>query len=79
MTTEEELKSVAKVVDRLVERFPDIPRSSIERAVLEEHKALDGRPIREYVPVLVERGARGRLRAASRGAATSDSEGYAPI
>lgn len=62
MSAEEELRAVAKIVDRLAERFPHIPRQSIERAVLEEHKALDGRPIRDYVPVLVERGAKGRLR-----------------
>ncbi|TFC44366.1 hypothetical protein E3T26_01090 [Cryobacterium sp. TMT1-21] len=69
MSTDEELRAIAKVVDRLAERFPHIPRSSIERAVLEEHKALDGRPVREYVPVLVERGAKGRLR--GHGAATT--------
>ncbi|TFC84321.1 hypothetical protein E3T28_00460 [Cryobacterium sinapicolor] len=62
MSTESERNAVAKVVDRLVERFPHIPRESIERAVLEEHTALEGRPIRDYVPVLVERGATGRLR-----------------
>ncbi|TFC82779.1 hypothetical protein E3T23_03685 [Cryobacterium cheniae] len=62
MSLEEELKAVAKVVDRLAERFPHIPRASIERAVLDEHTALDGSPIRDFVPVLVERGARGRLR-----------------
>ncbi|TFC52623.1 hypothetical protein E3T26_09165 [Cryobacterium sp. TMT1-21] len=56
------MKAVAKVVDRLVERFPHSPRPSFGRAVLEEHKALDGRPIREYVPVLVEHRAKGRLR-----------------
>ena len=62
VSMEEELKAVAKVVDRLAERFPHIPRASIERAVLDEHTALNGSPIRDYVPVLVERGARGRLR-----------------
>ena len=62
MNPEEEEKAIAKVIDRLAERFPHIPRPSVEEVVLEEHKSFDGRPIRDFVPVLVEHGAKGRLR-----------------
>ncbi|MDN4643346.1 three-helix bundle dimerization domain-containing protein [Arthrobacter sp. PsM3] len=61
MNTDEELRAVGNVVDRLAERFPDISRSSIEEAVREEHRALEGGRVRDYVPVLVEHAARARL------------------
>ncbi|WP_374199806.1 three-helix bundle dimerization domain-containing protein [Arthrobacter sp. SO5] len=52
---------MVKVVDRLAERFPAVPRSSIEDAVREEHHALDSGRVRDFVPVLVERAAKARL------------------
>lgn len=58
---DDELKAVDMVVDRLAERFPRVPRPSIEQAVREEHQALDGGRIRDYVPVLVEHAAKARL------------------
>lgn len=48
-------------MERLAERFPDKDRSAIEQIVAEEHELLDDGPIRDYVPVLVERAARLRL------------------
>jgi hypothetical protein len=61
MTRDEELKAIGKVVDRLVERFPSVPRSNIEEAVREEHGALENGRVRDFVPVLVERAAKARL------------------
>jgi hypothetical protein len=55
-------KAVAEVSDRLAERFPSIPRSRIDEVVESERRALEGKPIRDYVPVLVEHGAKARLR-----------------
>jgi len=49
------------VIDRLAARFPDRERSIIEDVVAEEHELLDDGPIRDYVPVLVERAAKLRL------------------
>ncbi|MFF1383553.1 three-helix bundle dimerization domain-containing protein [Arthrobacter sp. NPDC058288] len=58
---DDESRAIDKVVDHLAERFPSVPRPSIERAVREEHQALaDGR-IRDYIPVLVEHAAKARL------------------
>ncbi|WEO76830.1 hypothetical protein BJQ94_15930 [Cryobacterium sp. SO2] len=66
MDTEErqhhEDQAVSQVIDRLAERFPDRPRSFIEDVVLDERHQLEGKPIRDYVPVLIEHGAKARLR-----------------
>ncbi len=64
MSTNEldEDKAVAEVVDRLAERFPSFQRGHIDEIVRSEHHALEGKPIRDYVPVLVEHGAKARLR-----------------
>lgn len=55
-------QAVSQVIDRLAEKFPDRPRSVIEGVVTEERHLLDGKPIRDYVPVLIEHGAKARLR-----------------
>ncbi|WP_308797261.1 three-helix bundle dimerization domain-containing protein [Agromyces silvae] len=62
MHTDEEDRAVDQVIDRLAERFPTADREHIAEVVDEEHHELDGNPIREYVPVLVEHDARDRLR-----------------
>ena len=59
MTTEPE--ALMAVVERLTERFPDQHRSAIEDVVAEEHGLLDDGPIRDFIPVLVERAAKIRL------------------
>lgn len=58
---DDESKAVDNVIDRLAQRFPHVPRQSIEQTVREEHKALAGGRIRDYVPVLVEHAAKARL------------------
>jgi len=63
--TEHEDHAVAQVIDRLAERYPDRPRSFIEDVVTAERHLLDGKPIRDYVPVLIEHGAKARLRRAT--------------
>ncbi|GAA1769164.1 hypothetical protein GCM10009712_16460 [Pseudarthrobacter sulfonivorans] len=57
----QEPEALMAVVDRLAERFPHEQRSEIEDIVAEEHGSLDEGPIREYVPILVERAAKLRL------------------
>jgi hypothetical protein len=58
----QEDQGIAKVVDRLADRFPTLARARVEQVVAETHRLLDGNPIRDYVPVLVERTAKDRLR-----------------
>jgi hypothetical protein len=59
----EEAKAVAAVADRLAGRFPEVPRDHVVELVNDAHLALEGNPIRDFVPVLVEHAARERLRA----------------
>lgn len=61
MTNEPEVRALMAVIDRLAARFPDRERAFIEGVVAEEHEALDDGPVRDYVPVLVERAAKLRL------------------
>lgn len=69
MNAEEEERAVDQVIDRLAKRFPDVPRERVAAIVGEEHLVLQGNPIRDFVPVLVEHEARDRLR----------SEGATPV
>ena len=62
MNAEEEARAVDQVVDRLAARFPDVSRDRVAAIVGEEHLELEGNPIRDFVPVLVEHEARERLR-----------------
>ena len=62
MISEPETQALLAVVDRLAKRFPDTQRSVIEDVVADEHSYLDDGPIRDYVPVLVERAAKLRLK-----------------
>jgi len=54
------------MVDRLSKHFPKAPRDHITETVREGYRALSGRPIRDFVPNLVEHGARTRLRREAR-------------
>jgi hypothetical protein len=56
-----EPEALLALTDRLAERFPEHQRSIIEQVVAEEHALFDDGPIRDYVPVLVERAAKLRL------------------
>ena len=58
-----EQRSVEEVVDRLTTKYPDIDRLEIGRIVAEEHQAFEGRPVRDFVPVLVEKSAKKRVKA----------------
>lgn len=61
MGVSEELRALGGVVDRLVEKFPAMPRDEIEDVVQQEHRSLDEGRVRDFVPVLVEHAARHRL------------------
>lgn len=57
-----ESREIDEVIERLRERFPSADVDRIREIVAEEHRAFDGRPIRDFVPVFVERSAAARLR-----------------
>jgi hypothetical protein len=58
----DEVQAVEQVYQRLVVRFPTVPVATVRATVQELHASLEG-PVRDYVPLLVERGARDRLSA----------------
>jgi hypothetical protein len=64
MGTPDEAHAVNAVIDRLAGRFPQLQRDQIASVVHEAHHELDGNPIRDFIPVLVEHEARERLQAA---------------
>lgn len=64
-----ELRELDEVVDRLVNRFPQIPEDRIWTLVGTEHRRFDGSPIRDFVSVLVERAARATLDGSDRSVA----------
>ncbi len=61
--TIQESQAIAQVVDRMSSQFPDVDPGHITDLVHEEHDSFAGHPIRDYVPVLVERQVKARLRA----------------
>ena len=71
---------IHEVTDRLARKYPTIPPDTLTTVVQGVHARFKGRPIREYVPLLVERFAgeelKSRLRSAARppvGEASSDA------
>jgi hypothetical protein len=67
MDPDHEAQGIAAVIDRLAERFPGIDRASVESIVDRTHRELEGNPIRDYIPVLVDRTAKDRLRRIAAG------------
>lgn len=56
-----EQRDIAEVARRLATRFPDAPPDRVRAAVEQAHRRFDGAPIRDFVPVFVERSARDTL------------------
>jgi hypothetical protein len=46
---------IAQVADRLTGKYPTIPAETVTAVVRGAHATFDGRPVREYIPLLVER------------------------
>ncbi len=64
MNRPDEEQQIADVIEQLEQRFPTVSTQEIEIIVAEQVALLDGNPIRDYIPRLVEHGARTRLRRA---------------
>jgi hypothetical protein len=61
-TTDTERAAIDGVTDRLAQRFVQVHPDAVAATVREVHAEFDGRPIRDYVPLLVEHRARDLLR-----------------
>ena len=53
-----ESRELDEVLERLIQRFPDIPEERVRAAIDEAHERFVGNPIRNFVPVFVERSVR---------------------
>lgn len=54
-------QALNELAQRLRDRFPSQPPETIEKVVRDYHREFDGDPIRDFIPVLVERQAVDRL------------------
>ncbi|HTY32565.1 MAG TPA: hypothetical protein VMD50_14400 [Mycobacterium sp.] len=43
------------VADRLTRKYPTVSADTVTAVVRDTHARFDGRPVREYIPLLVER------------------------
>ena len=78
----DETAAMARVSMRMHRRFPQCSPGVIDRALAAAHQEFDGRPIRHFVPILVERSATEALLAAgltapASGDSTEESPGSA--
>jgi hypothetical protein len=62
MEHREEMQAVVEVRERLQRKFAHVQATEVARTVDEVHHEFDGHPIRDFIPVLVERAAADRLR-----------------
>ena len=69
---ENEDAAVEHVAERLAEKFPEVPAEVIEDTVTEIHDSFDDAHVRDFVPVIVEHEAKGKLRE------VNDAESHAP-
>ena len=65
MTPEEERKAIDQVAHRLASHFHDLSPQIVSNTVHRVHDQFATSRIRDYIPLLVERDARDRLRTAS--------------
>jgi len=61
-----EAEAMSRVVTRLRQQFPELPTDAVEQAVYGRYDHFDGHPIRDFVPILVERAAHHDLSAGQR-------------
>jgi hypothetical protein len=59
---ENEERVVHKVVDTLTGEFPQLPTDHLASVVRESVSEFSGRPVRDFIPVLVTKKVRSRLR-----------------
>jgi hypothetical protein len=62
VTRDEEARHLAVAEVELRNEFPHVPAYAVHEAIETEHKAFDRAKIRDYVPLLVTRDVRYRLR-----------------
>ena len=64
--TDSESLAIANAIESISADFPAVPHDQVEHLVLEELTHFDGKPIRDFVPILVETHVRGQLKSSLR-------------
>ncbi|MGY4856339.1 three-helix bundle dimerization domain-containing protein [Cryobacterium sp. AP23] len=81
MSELDETQAIDQVIDRLSQRFPSLEREHIADVVQDEHGQLDEGRVRDFVPVLVEKAAKRRLKKEAKESRTpvEQPEALAPL
>ncbi|SDC90846.1 hypothetical protein SAMN05444580_10240 [Rhodococcus tukisamuensis] len=66
MPSGEEQRHIEFVIERLTKKHPDLPATTVRESVTRAHTHFDGRRVRDFVPLLVERNAEAELGHAGR-------------
>jgi hypothetical protein len=53
-----EAEGIARVAERLRQQFPEVRPDALDDVLRGHYKRFDGRPVRDFVPILVERATR---------------------
>lgn len=61
LSAEDETRALNEVSERLVASFPEVAPNVVAHTVHTSHEQFEGSPIRDFVPVLVERMAKSNL------------------
>jgi hypothetical protein len=56
-----ERDAIRQVAERLARQYPELPSGEVEQAVYRAYGTFDESPVRDFVPVLVERASRREL------------------
>lgn len=72
MSELDETQAIDQVISRLEERFPTLERAYIADVVNSEHRQLDNGRVRDFVPVLVEKAAKKRLKKEAKAATLTE-------
>lgn len=56
-----EQQIIDQIADRLSGRYPSVPVDAVARVVHAHYARFDGRPVRDFIPLFVERHARAEL------------------
>jgi hypothetical protein len=65
MASADEARMIDRLADRLAEQFPNTPRETVRAIVDAAHAEFADRPIRDFIPIFVERAAHRRLNTAA--------------
>jgi hypothetical protein len=56
-----EQQIIDEIPQRLTGMYPSVPPQEVSRVIRDEHARFEGRPIRDFVPLFVERHAEAEL------------------